>query len=254
MRWQIVAIGLGFAVVWHTARDAIAQSPGPAPTAIQTPSGMASSGIASGHGMPPQQTAYAAPASPVAQFQTNLPAQLPASALPPPTAPAQDRPASHLLPARKSEANTLRPGARETTTSGRPAGLGSLLTMGASLVLVLGLFLIVAWLLRRVTPSQVAVLPQEVFEILGRAPLASRHQVHMVRCGRKLLLLSVSPAGIETLAEINDPVEVDRLAGLCVQAQPGSASMAFRQVFQQFTSASERGGDVAPRLRESRHG
>jgi flagellar biogenesis protein FliO len=148
----------------------------------------------------------------------------------------------------------LHASARDTSTSGRVGGIGSLLTMGASLVLVLGLFMIVAWLLRRATPGHVAVLPKEVFEVLGRAPLASRQQVHMVRCGRKLLLLSSSPAGIETLTEIDDPIEVDRLAGLCVQAQPGSASRVFRQVFQQFAAVGEHGGEATVRPREIRHG
>jgi flagellar biogenesis protein FliO len=127
------------------------------------------------------------------------------------------------------------------------------ITVAASLVLVLGLFLVVAWMLRKASPAGAAVLPKEVFELLGRAPLASRHQVHLVRCGRKLLLLSVSQAGIDSLAEIDDPVEVDRLAGLCAQAQPGSASMVFRQVFQQFTAGAD-SPTHANRGRELRHG
>jgi len=111
---------------------------------------------------------------------------------------------------------------------GKPAaGLGSLVTVGGSLAVVLGLFLMVAWLL---TP-----LPSEVVEVLGRAPLAGRQQLHLLRCGRKLLLVSVTPAGAETLTEISEPEEVDRLAGLCQQARPGSATQAFRQVFEQFT-------------------
>jgi hypothetical protein len=89
--------------------------------------------------------------------------------------------------------------------------------------------------------------------VLGRAPLASRQQVHLVRCGRKLLLLSVSPGGIETLSEIDDPLEVDRLAGLCVQAQPGSASMVFRQVFQQFSAPQGRVTRDAEPPAEIRH-
>jgi flagellar biosynthetic protein FliO len=126
-------------------------------------------------------------------------------------------------------------------------------TVIASLVLVLGLFLLVAWLLRKTAPAGGAVLPKEVFEVLGRAPLASRQQVHLVRCGRKLLLLSVSPGGIETLSEIDDPLEVDRLAGLCVQAQPGSASMVFRQVFQQFSAPQGRVTRDAEPPAEIRH-
>ena len=70
--------------------------------------------------------------------------------------------------------------------------------------------------------------------MLGRASLATRQQVHLVRCGSKLLLVSVTPTGVETLTEITDPEEVDQLAGLCRGAQPGSATAVFRHVFQQF--------------------
>lgn len=109
-----------------------------------------------------------------------------------------------------------------------------MVTVGSSLAVVLGLFLAVACLLRRAAPKGLAPLPQEVVEVLGRAPLAGRQQMHLLRCGRKLLLVSVTPAGAETLTEITDPAEVDRLAGLCQQARPGSTTEAFRQVLQQF--------------------
>ena len=218
MRWQSVAIGLVLVALGLAPREASAQTPDAA--------------------WPGQQVVYqtplAAPAVPATAGS-----QLPVSnGSPGAGLPADGRPKSVLLPPRKSEANPIRPSQGGSSPLAKPGSLGSLATVGASLVLVLGLFLIVARLLRRATPGGSAVLPKEVFEILGRAPLASRQQVHLVRCGRKLLLLSVTQAGIETLAEIDDPAEVDRLAGLCVQAQPGSATAAFRQVFQQFTATA----------------
>ena len=118
-------------------------------------------------------------------------------------------------------------------------GLPSLVTMGSSLALVIGLFLIVAFLMRRAKPSANAVLPDEVVEVLGRAPLANRQHVHLLRCGNKLLLVCVTPNGTETLTEITDPTEVDRLAALCRRNNNGSATANFRQVFQQFSWANE---------------
>ena len=93
-------------------------------------------------------------------------------------------------------------------------------TVGGSLAVVLGLFLLVAWVMRKASPRSSSALPGEVFEVLGRAPLAGRQQVHLLRCGSKLLLVSITPAATETLTEVTDPVEVDRLAGLCRQAHP----------------------------------
>jgi hypothetical protein len=65
--------------------------------------------------------------------------------------------------------------------------------------------------------------------------LAARQQAHLVRLGAKLVLLSISPAGVETLSEVTDPDEVNRLAGLCQRARPDSATAAFRRVFQRFS-------------------
>ncbi len=113
------------------------------------------------------------------------------------------------------------------------AAPSALLRVAGALGLVLGLFLVVAWAMRRVAPAGPPVLPTEVLEVLGRAPLAGRQQVHLIRLGRKLVLVSVTAAGIETLSEVTDPEEVDRLAGLCRQAMPGSATAAFCEVLHQ---------------------
>ncbi|OHB67123.1 MAG: hypothetical protein A2V70_11890 [Planctomycetes bacterium RBG_13_63_9] len=109
-----------------------------------------------------------------------------------------------------------------------------MVTVAGSLAVVLGIFFLVAWGMRRAGPAGSAVLPTEVFELLGQATMSNRQQVHLFRCGNKLVLVSVTPAGAETLTEITDPLEVDRLAGLCQQMQPNSATEAFRQVFRQF--------------------
>ncbi len=129
--------------------------------------------------------------------------------------------------------------AAQTEASKALDRLPSLGPMASGLATVLGLFLLLAWVLRRAAPKAATLLPGEVVEVLGRAPLAGRQQMHLLRCGNKLLLVSVTPAGAETLTEVTDPVEVDRLAGLCRQAHPQSATAAFRQVFQQFGARSE---------------
>ena len=92
--------------------------------------------------------------------------------------------------------------------------------------------------MRKAAPRGSLVLPKEVFDILGRAPLGARQQVQLLRCGNKLLLVSITPAGVETLTEVTDPLEVDRIAGICQQTHPKSATMAFRQVFQELAPKS----------------
>ncbi len=139
------------------------------------------------------------------------------------------------------EAIPLRP----QTTAGseseaRKAGtLPHVLTIAGGLAIVLAIFFVVAWGMRRAAPGALTLLPRQVVEVLGRAPLAGRQQVHLLRCGNKLLLVSVTPDAAKTLTEITDPLEVDRLAGLCEQARPNSSSAAFRRVFQQYIHEGE---------------
>ncbi len=151
-------------------------------------------------------------------------------ALPAPTPDSSTRPPTRLPP----------PG-----NAGRPAGdraasgLPSVVTVASSLAIVLGVFLLLAWGMRRAAPAGTLALPGEVFEVLGSASMASRQQAHLLRCGRKLVLVSVTTAGAETITEITDPEEVDRLAGLCRQAHPQSTTATFRQVFKQFAQRNQ---------------
>lgn len=117
-----------------------------------------------------------------------------------------------------------------------PTSGDAVLTTLGSLAVVLCLFLGVTWLLRRGAPAATSLLPGEVVEILGRAPLPGRHQMHLVRCGQKLLLVAISAAGADTLTEITDPVEVDRLCGLCREHHPQSATASFKNILNQLGS------------------
>jgi flagellar biogenesis protein FliO len=112
----------------------------------------------------------------------------------------------------------------------------SLVTVAVSLAIVLGLFFLVAWLMRRGMPRGGQTLPTDVLEVLGRMPLPGRQQLQLLRFGNKLLLVSLAPGVAETLAEISDPTEIDRLTGLCQQSRSGSATAVFRNMLQQISS------------------
>lgn len=86
---------------------------------------------------------------------------------------AQTGPQPSSTPPRQSIPFT--PGQRADRTqapspSERPSPLRTLVTVGSSLAVVLGLFFVLAWFMRRTAPRGSTVLPQEVFELLGRAP------------------------------------------------------------------------------------
>jgi flagellar biogenesis protein FliO len=120
-------------------------------------------------------------------------------------------------------------GARGTT--GGVAGVFSLL---ASLGVVLGLFLGAAYLMRRGMPKQGRMLPREAVESLGRIPFPGRQQGQLLRVGNKLVLVSFSSGGASVITEITDPLEVDRLAGMCAQADRHGSVKSFRDVVEQF--------------------
>lgn len=87
------------------------------------------------------------------------------------------------------------------------------------LLLVVGLIVVGARWLKFRSPAAARGLPADVFEVLGRKAIDPRTSVLLARCGSRLLVLSQSPHGLQTLAEITDPVEIDCLAGLCRTSQ-----------------------------------
>jgi flagellar biogenesis protein FliO len=106
----------------------------------------------------------------------------------------------------------------------------SLITMGGSLCVVLTLFFGLAWLTRRGLPKGHGKLPGEVIEVLGKTPLVKGQELQLIRVGARLVLICVTPNGSETLTEIVDRTEVDRLSTICRTHSPSSMTAAFNQV------------------------
>ncbi|UUO07674.1 flagellar biosynthetic protein FliO [Blastopirellula sp. J2-11] len=130
-------------------------------------------------------------------------------------------PASSMLPSTESKQRTA--------------------TIVASLMLVVGLFLIFAWAGKKKMPTANSRLPQEVVQVLGRTQLQGRQQLQLVRVGNRLLLLSVTPHGAETLTEISDPLEVESLLVHLRQKGGGNMSASFQDVLQKMGGEPARG-------------
>lgn len=84
-----------------------------------------------------------------------------------------------------------------------------------------------------------ALLSPEVLEVLGRATLGPRLTLHLLRCGNRLILVAMSPEGVNTLSEITDPQEVADLLALCRRNSPHAVTESFRQVLDQLTRGRE---------------
>jgi len=118
----------------------------------------------------------------------------------------------------------------------RPTNHVSLVSIGGSLCVVVGFFVVTALMIRRSMPKGLRTMPLEVVEVLGRSSLIGRQQMYVVRFGNKLLLLWGSPNAVETLSEVSDEAEVTRLLGIFEQSNTNSSSKAFRDVLRQFSS------------------
>lgn len=113
---------------------------------------------------------------------------------------------------------------------------GAVVTIVSSLAIVLGAFLLLVWFSRKALPRANSTLPTEAVELLGKSVVGGKQQLQLLRIGNKLLLINVTATGAETLTEISDPNEVERLVAICTQNQPGSITATFRQVLSQFGS------------------
>jgi flagellar biogenesis protein FliO len=137
----------------------------------------------------------------------------------------------------KTAASTLALPARKSLDAARQTEAvkpeRALVTTATSLAVVLGLFLLLVWFQRRVSGHRGSMLPGEVVQTLGRVPLNGRQEMHLVRVGNKLLLLAVTATSAETLTEITDAEEIERLSRICRHEQPGSISASFREILNQ---------------------
>lgn len=175
------------------------------------------------------------------------------------TAPVADPSGRRLAPPSIRQANeksadqnsSSKTGAHRLIDFGIPAK--SIYTVTTALAIVLGVFLLFAWAMRRGgrgATGRRGVLPAEAVSVLGRVSLTGRQIAELLRVGNKLVLVAITPGGAETLTEVTDPVEVDRLIGVCQQHDRHSTTKAFEQVFQQLsrepTAGGFLGGDSLP--------
>ena len=92
----------------------------------------------------------------------------------------------------------------------------SLGTMVGALVVTLGLFTILVLVVKRVqtNPKQMG-LPREAFEVIGETTIGPKQKLMVVRCGVQALVVGVSPSGIQSVAQIDDPDEAGQFIAQC---------------------------------------
>jgi len=129
---------------------------------------------------------------------------------------------------------------------------GSIVTVITSLAIVLGLFAVAIWLMRRGLGGAASQLPSDAVAVLGQLPLTGRQQILLVRIGPKLLLVSTNGETSTTLTEIETPDDVDRIVGLCAESQPNSTTQTFRSLLAQMSTEPAAGGFLGDSHRHTR--
>jgi flagellar biogenesis protein FliO len=132
-----------------------------------------------------------------------------------------------------------------------------LISVFGSLLIVIGVFFILVLFLKKVSPKGNRLLPKEAFEDLGRAVLTQKIQLHLLRLGNRLLLVSITPDGVSPITEITDPDEVVPLLGLCRQLDSHSSTEFFRKTLSSLSTGGGEGGyfgtDVAQTISQNSH-
>jgi flagellar biogenesis protein FliO len=148
----------------------------------------------------------------------------------PSTPPAQPR-----IPLSRPSNGSRDDNSSAVNTLSRPASIPrSALTVLGSLGMVLGLFFIGAWIMRRGIPTSAQRLPLDVFESLGRVPLSKGQHAQLLKLGNKIVLVSISATGTDTITEVNDQTEVERIAAACRSSQHAEAPETFRRLYERF--------------------
>lgn len=150
----------------------------------------------------------------------------PSSAIPGPPSAAPQPSVSDFDPPPPSVSLPLRRGSQPGSRSSESSRVSeSIWNTAIVLGVICGGLVAVSIGLRRRRRSSGGRLPVEAVEVLGRTAIDGRHAISLVRCGSRVLVLSVDATeGLSTLSEISDPDEVNLLTDLCRLPEGGVAA------------------------------
>jgi len=121
---------------------------------------------------------------------------------------------------------------KDITGKSNPLG-GSISTGRAilSLMLVLALIVLAAWLYRRFTVGSRSGRVNSAIEIITRTTVNPKQSVCLVRLDRRLVLVGLSPNHMTSLLVLDDPEDIGRIMGLVEKQSPHSVSKGFDKLF-----------------------
>ena len=108
-----------------------------------------------------------------------------------------------------------------------------MLKVVGGLSLVLAIFYALVVFAKRNGGSVNGKVPEEVIQVLGQVPMDSRRHLQLVRLGSKILLLSVTNSSVESIGEIDDPVEVEHVISTMQRGRAVEDFQNFRRITNQ---------------------
>lgn len=115
---------------------------------------------------------------------------------------------------------------------------GPVATIAGALAITLGLFAVVMLVARRGGGMHSRALPREAFEVIGQTTIGPRQRLMVVRVGTQALVIGTSPAGIQTVAQFDDPDEAGQLIAQCRGMGAGAAFRATLSELEREPAAS----------------
>jgi len=97
-------------------------------------------------------------------------------------------------------------------------------TLGALAVVVVLIF-VARMLLKRFAPVS-GSHRRELLDVLARRPISPRHQLLLVRMGRRIVLVGQGPSGLTPLGEVTDPDEAAALIEGATKTPPAKQEAA----------------------------
>jgi flagellar biosynthetic protein FliO len=141
-------------------------------------------------------------------------------------------------PAGRAGVSTAGVGA--TGNVGRGAsGTFSLVSELWPLMVVLALIGGGAMFLKKYLPKSRLSVGSDVLRVVARTSVGPKQQLMLVKLGRRLLLLGVSPERMNALTTVDDPDQVAMLLGEAARAQPDSMTQAFAASINHESAAYE---------------
>ena len=173
-------------------------------------------------------------------------AQAPADTPPDPAAGSDTHPATapasaqdqQVIQRRSAPAGSVRASDAQHAVQRPERGLGSWSVWDSlPLLLVLALIGGVALVVKRSLPARRMLGGGGVLSVLARLPVSGKQSIMLVKMGRQLVLLGVSPENISSLGTVADPEQVAAMIGEIASSKKESMTKAFSQAFSEESNA-----------------